>query len=97
MLRKFADLVTERILRSTWRPVWRAKSRGILNEVAEAADLVRSPATFWKNHGFVNNLSLRPAGRFSSNNQNVLKPYGVWAVIHPFAFLPRSLGPAGRR
>ncbi|NLW72573.1 MAG: aldehyde dehydrogenase family protein [Chloroflexi bacterium] len=99
MLRKFADLVTERIFEisvATCLEVGKNRMES-LGEVAEAADLVRFACDqLEKNHGFVNNLSSDPLVGFSSNNQNVLKPYGVWAVISPFNF-PAALtfGPAG--
>jgi 1-pyrroline-5-carboxylate dehydrogenase len=99
LLRKFADVITERIFEigvATCLEVGKNRMES-LGEVAEAADLVRFACDqVEKHHGFINNLASDPLVGFNSTNQNVLKPYGVWAVISPFNF-PAALtfGPAG--
>lgn len=99
LMRKFADIITERIFEiSVVTALEVGKNRmESLGEVAEAADLVRFACDqMEKAHGFVNQLASDPLVGFSSINQNVLKPYGVWAVISPFNF-PAALtfGPVG--
>lgn len=99
LLRKFANLITERIFDiSVATSLEVGKNRmEALGEVAEAAGLVQFACDqLEQNHGFVNQLASDPLVGFTSTNQNILRPYGVWAVISPFNF-PAALtfGPAG--
>ena len=65
-----------------------------MGDVEESADLIRYYCDqIEANKGFE-----RPMGRFSKNEQtsDVLRPYGVWAVISPFNFpMALSAGPSG--
>ena len=99
LLRKFADLIDERIYEiAAAMTLEVGKNRTeALGEVAETADLVRyACAQIEANKGFVRQMNSDPLIGFSSTNQSVLKPYGVWLVISPFNY-PTALtfGPAG--
>jgi 1-pyrroline-5-carboxylate dehydrogenase len=65
-----------------------------MGDVEESADLIRYYCDQIEQHkGY-----LRPMGRFSKNEEtsDVLRPYGVWAVISPFNFpMALSAGPSG--
>ncbi|MEE9218302.1 MAG: aldehyde dehydrogenase family protein [Acidobacteriota bacterium] len=65
-----------------------------MGDVEESADLIRYYCDRIEEHkGFE-----KPMGRFSKNEHNtdVLRPYGVWAIISPFNFpMALAAGPAG--
>ncbi len=99
LLRKFADIIDERIYEISAAMVLEVgKNRTeALGEVAEAADLVRYACRQMEaNGGFVRQMGTDPLADFVSTNQSILKPYGVWVVISPFNFpCALTFGPAG--
>jgi len=93
MVRAAADLISQRRLEvASMMMLETGKNRlESLGDVEEAADLLRYyAAQVEEANGYV-----RPLGRLSpnENTRDVLKPYGVFAVISPFNF-PLAL-PAG--
>ncbi len=96
LLERAADLISERSVVDGAALAWEnGKSRlEAIGEVEEAADLIRYYTHAMREHnGF--ELSME---RFSETEvtSDVMRPYGVWAVIAPFNF-PSALaaGPAG--
>ena len=91
-----ADLISERSVRDGAALAWEnGKSRlEAIGEVEETADLIRYYTHAMREHdGFA-----VPMERFSESERtsDVMRPYGVWAVIGPFNY-PSALigGPAG--
>ena len=96
VLDRAADLISERSVVDGAALAWEnGKSRlEAIGEVEEAADLIRYYAHAMREHdGFD-----VPMQRFSEREvtTDVMRPYGVWAVIAPFNY-PSALvaGPAG--
>ena len=96
MLDRAADLISERSVVDGAALAWEnGKSRlEAIGEVEEAADLIRYYTHAMREHdGFD-----VPMQRFSEREvtTDVMRPYGVWAVIAPFNY-PSALvaGPAG--
>jgi 1-pyrroline-5-carboxylate dehydrogenase len=94
ILRRAADKISERRFEMSAIMVMEmGKSRlEALGEVEESADLIRYYCHQMEaNDGYVHGMmSLSP----NEHNTDVLKPYGVWAVISPFNFpLALSTGP----
>lgn len=99
LLRKFADIIDERIYEISAAMVLEVgKNRAeALGEVAETADLVRYACSqMEQNQGFIRQMGTDPLPGLISRNESVLRPYGVWLVISPFNY-PCALtgGPAG--
>ena len=96
LLDRAADLISERSVVDGAALAWEnGKSRlEAIGEVEEAADLIRYYTHAMREH---NGFEL-PMERFSETEitSDVMRPYGVWAVIAPFNF-PSALvaGPAG--
>jgi 1-pyrroline-5-carboxylate dehydrogenase len=98
LLRKAADLITERIFMiSAALSMEVGKNRmESLGDVAETADLIRYYCDeMERNNGYVVEMGRDPLVGYSARNISVMRPYGVWLVISPFNF-PASLtgGPA---
>ena len=98
ILDRAADLISERSVVDGAALAWEnGKSRlEAIGEVEEAADLIRYYTHAMREHdGFD-----VPMQRFSEREvtTDVMRPYGVWAVIAPFNY-PSALvaGPAGAR
>jgi 1-pyrroline-5-carboxylate dehydrogenase len=96
ILDRAADLISERSIVDGAALAWEnGKSRlEAIGEVEESADLIRYYTHAMREHdGFE-----QPMQRFSDAEvtTDVMRPYGVWAVIGPFNF-PSALtaGPAG--
>jgi 1-pyrroline-5-carboxylate dehydrogenase len=96
LLDRAADLISERSVSDGAALAWEnGKSRlEAIGEVEEAADLIRYYTHAMREHdGFA-----VPMERFSEAEvtSDVMRPYGVWAVIAPFNY-PSALvaGPAG--
>lgn len=96
ILDRAADLTSERSVRDGAALAWEnGKSRlEAIGEVEETADLIRYYTHAMREHdGFA-----VPMERFSEPEvtSDVMRPYGVWAVIGPFNY-PNALigGPAG--
>jgi 1-pyrroline-5-carboxylate dehydrogenase len=68
-----------------------------LGEAQECADLIAYYCAQMEAHdGFAKRQARDPLEGFVSDNESVLRPYGVWLVIAPFNFpLALSGGPAG--
>lgn len=86
IIRKAADLISERRLEAACVMMLETGKNRLesLGDVEEAADLLRYYASQVEDaDGYV-----RPLGRLSVNEhtRDVLKPYGVFAVISPFNF-----------
>src|SRR6185503_11010169 len=85
-IRRAADLISERRMRlAAIMALEVGKNRlESLGDVEEAADLLRYySGQVEETHGFV-----KPMGKLSPNEdaRDVLRPYGVFAVISPFNF-----------
>ena len=96
IMRRAADIISERVFDySALMAIEVGKNRlEAMGDVQETADLISYYCdAMERNDGFS-----KPMGRLSDaeHNQDVLRPYGVWAVISPFNF-PMALagGPAG--
>jgi 1-pyrroline-5-carboxylate dehydrogenase len=96
ILERAADLISERSIRDGAALAWEnGKSRlEAIGEVEETADLIRYCTHAMREHdGFA-----VPMQRFSEAEvtTDVMRPYGVWAVIGPFNY-PNALigGPTG--
>ncbi len=96
ILDRAADLISDRSVRDGAALAWEnGKSRlEAIGEVEETADLIRYYTHAMRDHdGFA-----MPMQRFSEAEvtSDVMRPYGVWAVIGPFNY-PNALigGPAG--
>ncbi len=99
LLRKAADLVTERIyMISAALSMEVGKNRmESLGDVAETADLIRYYCgEMERNNGYIVEMGKDPLVGYQAMNISVMRPYGTWLVISPFNF-PASLtgGPAG--
>ena len=99
LLRKSADLITERIFTiSAALSMEVGKNRmESLGDVAETADLIRYYCDeMERNNGYVIEMGHDPLIGYSATNISTMRPYGVWLVISPFNF-PASLtgGPVG--
>ncbi len=99
LLRKAADLVTERIFTiSAALSMEVGKNRmESLGDVAETADLIRYYCDeMERNHGYIVEMGHDPLIGYRATNISTMRPYGVWLVISPFNF-PASLtgGPVG--
>ena len=97
MLDRAADLISERSVLDGAALAWEnGKSRlEAIGEVEEAADLIRYYTHAMREHdGFA-----VPMERFSEAEvtSDVMRPYGVWAVIAPFNYPSALVGRAGRR
>lgn len=96
ILNRAADLISGRRYDLSALMVYEMGKNRIeaLGDVEESADLIRYYAHQMEaNHGFE-----RAMGQLSPRDRNmdVLRPYGVWAVISPFNFpLALAAGPAG--
>lgn len=68
-----------------------------LGEAQETADLIYYYCDQMEvNNGYRKIMGTDPLKGYKSQNQSILKPYGVWLVISPFNFpLALSGGPAG--
>src|SRR6266511_5568413 len=91
-----ADIISERVFDyAALMAIEVGKNRlEAMGDVQETADLISYYChAMERSDGFS-----KPMGRLSDaeHNQDVLRPYGVWAVISPFNF-PMALagGPAG--
>ncbi len=96
IMRRAADIISERVFDyAALMAIEVGKNRlEAMGDVQETADLISYYCdAMERNDGFS-----KPMGRLSDaeHNQDVLRPYGVWAVISPFNF-PMALagGPAG--
>jgi 1-pyrroline-5-carboxylate dehydrogenase len=96
IMRRAADLISERVFDyAALMAIEVGKNRlEAMGDVQETADLIAYYCdAMERNHGFQ-----KPMGRLSDaeHNYDVLRPYGVWAVISPFNF-PMALagGPVG--
>src|SRR5436190_1130875 len=96
IMRKAADNISERVFDyAAIMAIEVGKNRlEAMGDVQETADLIAYYCdAMERNHGFQ-----KPMGRLSEaeHNYDVLRPYGVWAVISPFNF-PMALagGPLG--
>jgi 1-pyrroline-5-carboxylate dehydrogenase len=99
LMRKAADLVTERIFEiAAAMSLEVGKNRmEALGDVAEMADLLRfSCSEMERNNGYIVEMGHDPLVGYSSTNYSIMHPYGTWLVISPFNF-PAALtgGPAG--
>jgi 1-pyrroline-5-carboxylate dehydrogenase len=89
LLRKAAEIIDRRIYEiGVVMAMEVGKNRmEALGDVAETADLVRYACQSMEdNQGFVKEMGRDPLAGFTSRNQSVLRPYGVWVVISPFNF-----------
>jgi 1-pyrroline-5-carboxylate dehydrogenase len=96
ILNRAADLITERRYELSALMIYEMGKNRLeaLGDVEESADLIRYYTHQMEaNNGFETTMgSLGPQDR----NMNVLRPYGVWAVISPFNFpLALAAGPVG--
>ncbi len=96
IMRRAADIISERVFDyAALMAIEVGKNRlEAMGDVQETADLISYYChAMERSDGFS-----KPMGRLSDaeHNQDVLRPYGVWAVISPFNF-PMALagGPAG--
>lgn len=99
LVRKAADILDRRIFEmGAVMALEVGKNRmEALGDVAETADLFRYACSQMEaNKGYVAELGRDPLAGFTSTNQSILRPYGVWLVISPFNF-PAALtgGPTG--
>ena len=96
ILDRAADLISDRSVRDGAALAWEnGKSRlEAIGEVEEAADLIRYYTHAMTEHGGFEVSMLRFSDREVTTD--VMRPYGVWAVIAPFNY-PSALvaGPAG--
>ncbi|MDP9343085.1 MAG: aldehyde dehydrogenase family protein [Actinomycetota bacterium] len=96
ILRRAADLISERVFDiAALMAIEVGKNRlEAMGDVQESADLIAYYCdAMERNEGFT-----KPMGRLSEaeTNIDVLRPYGVWAVISPFNFpLALAAGPVG--
>ncbi|CAN5768914.1 L-glutamate gamma-semialdehyde dehydrogenase [soil metagenome] len=90
IMKQTAELIRERkFLLSALLIIEAGKNRGeAIGEVEEGADLIEEYANqMLANNGFAQQMeSLDPA----EQNQSILRPFGVWAVLAPFNF-PHAL------
>lgn len=99
LLRKAAALIDERIFTlGAVMSMEVGKNRmEALGDVAETADLIRYACDQMEtHHGYRAEMGCDPLTGYTSRNESVLRPYGVWLVISPFNF-PGALtgGPVG--
>jgi 1-pyrroline-5-carboxylate dehydrogenase len=99
LLRRAAGLIEERVYEiGAVLALEVGKNRmEALGEAQETADLI-----YWycdqmqANDGYLRPMRADPLPGFASENQSVLKPYGVWLVVAPFNFpLALAGGPVG--
>jgi len=96
IMRRVADIISERVFDyAALMAIEVGKNRlEAMGDVQETADLIEYYCdAMERNEGFS-----KPMGHLSDaeHNQDVLRPYGVWAVISPFNFpMALSGGPTG--
>ncbi|OGO27971.1 MAG: 1-pyrroline-5-carboxylate dehydrogenase [Chloroflexi bacterium RBG_16_54_11] len=99
LLRKAADLITERIFYISGALAMEVGKNRMesLGDVAETADLIRYYCDEMEsNKGYLVEMGRDPLVGYTATNISTMQPYGVWLVISPFNF-PASLtgGPVG--